>query len=85
MNFEFSAEGLAFRSEVRQFLREHLPPSMARRAYCGFTPPPKEDLQAWNRILYEKGWAAPHWPPGLSRRTWIGMRCVSAAERIFLR
>jgi len=74
MNFEFSAEDAAFRSEVRQFLRERLPRSMARRAYCGFTPPPKEDLQEWNRILYEKGWAAPHWPVQYGGTGWSPLR-----------
>lgn len=74
MNFELTPEDAAFRSEVREFLREHLPRSMARRGYCGFTPPPKEDLQEWNRVLYEKGWAAPHWPVQYGGTGWSPLR-----------
>ena len=62
MNLKFSAADPAFRVEVREFLRDRLPRDMAARAYAGFTPPPKQDLVDWNRILFEKGWAAPHWP-----------------------
>jgi alkylation response protein AidB-like acyl-CoA dehydrogenase len=74
MNFEFSAEDAAFRNEVRQFLREHLPARMAAREYHGFTPPRKEDLQQWNRILFEKGWAAPHWPVEYGGTGWSPLR-----------
>lgn len=74
MNFEFSVEDAAFRTEVRQFLRERLPRWMARRGYHAFTPPLKEDLQEWNRILYEKGWAAPHWPVEYGGTGWSPLR-----------
>lgn len=74
MNFEFSAEDAAFRNEVRQFLHEHLPARMAAREYHGFTPPRKEDLQQWNRILFEKGWAAPHWPVEYGGTGWSPLR-----------
>lgn len=74
MNFEFSAEDAAFRTEVRQFLREHLPRQIAAREYYGFTPPRKEDLQQWNRTLFEKGWAAPHWPVEYGGTGWSALR-----------
>ena len=62
MNLKFSAADHAFRAEVRRFLQDRLPRDMAARTFSGFTPPPKQDLADWNRILFEKGWAAPHWP-----------------------
>ena len=74
MNLEFSAEDAAFRNEVRAFLREHLPRRIAAREYHGFTPPRKEDLQQWNRILFEKGWAAPHWPVEYGGTGWSPLR-----------
>jgi alkylation response protein AidB-like acyl-CoA dehydrogenase len=74
MNLEFNADDTAFRDEVRQFLREHLPGSMAAREYQGFTPPLRDDLQQWNRILYEKGWAAPHWPVQYGGTGWSPLR-----------
>lgn len=52
----------AFRQEVRDFLREHLPPAMARRSRIGMHPPHQDDRTAWNRILNARGWAAPAWP-----------------------
>ena len=62
MNFDYSDEEQAFRAEVRAFLAAHLPAGMARRHALGFHPLPQADLQGWNRILADKGWAAPHWP-----------------------
>ncbi len=62
MNLEYTAADHAFRQEVRHFLHEQLPRDMAARTYAGFTPPAKQDLSDWNRIVYDKGWAAPHWP-----------------------
>lgn len=74
MNLEFNADDAAFRDEVRQFLREHLPASMVAREYQGFTPPLRDDLQQWNRVLYEKGWAAPHWPVQYGGTGWSPLR-----------
>jgi len=62
MDFHHAAADEAFRTEVRDFLRENLPADIAHRHALGFHPLPKADLQAWNRILADKGWAAPHWP-----------------------
>jgi alkylation response protein AidB-like acyl-CoA dehydrogenase len=61
MNFEPDPAIAAFRGEVRTFLREQLPPDMARRTLRGYHPP-KADMVAWTRILYARGWSAPHWP-----------------------
>ena len=62
MNFQYAAADQAFRTEVRDFLRDHLPADIAHRHALGFHPLPKGDLLEWNRILAAKGWAAPHWP-----------------------
>ena len=47
---------------------------MAARAHHGFTPPSKADLQRWNRILFDKGWAAPHWPVEYGGTGWSPLR-----------
>jgi alkylation response protein AidB-like acyl-CoA dehydrogenase len=62
MDFHHSEAEQAFRAEVRAFLEARLPPDIAHRDALGFHPLPRADLIAWNRILAEKGWAAPHWP-----------------------
>ncbi|WP_375288302.1 acyl-CoA dehydrogenase family protein [Sphingomonas sp.] len=63
MDLLTTAEALAFRDEVRTFLAERLTPELrraARRATSVFHPP--EVTRAWQRILHERGWAAPDWP-----------------------
>ena len=74
MNFQHSAAEEAFRTEVRAFLEAHLPAGMARRQALGFHPLPKDDLLAWNRILAQKGWAAPHWPVAYGGPGWTPMQ-----------
>jgi alkylation response protein AidB-like acyl-CoA dehydrogenase len=62
MNLEFSAEDIAFREEVRAFLRDQLPERLkegARRTPGVFVEP---DIGLeWQRILHAKGWVAPGW------------------------
>jgi alkylation response protein AidB-like acyl-CoA dehydrogenase len=59
MDLTFSDDELAFRDEFRSWLAENPPPpdpgdvgDDARNAWRG----------AWQRQLYEGGWAAPNWP-----------------------
>jgi len=63
MDMDFSPEDLAFREEVRDFLKHSLPDRLrdgARRTPGVFVEP---DIgMEWHRILHEKGWVAPHWP-----------------------
>ena len=56
-----SPEERAFRAEVREFIREHLPPALRERTRAQ-THPAKEDVVAWHKILLKKGWSAPSWP-----------------------
>jgi alkylation response protein AidB-like acyl-CoA dehydrogenase len=74
MDFHHSAAEEEFRTEVRAFLEAHLPAGIARRQALGFHPLPKDDLLAWNRILAEKGWAAPHWPVEYGGPGWTPMQ-----------
>ncbi|MGE0388463.1 MAG: acyl-CoA dehydrogenase family protein [Gammaproteobacteria bacterium] len=61
MDLQFTPEELAFRDEVRAFMRERLPEDIRQRM-LGRGQPPKEDVVRWQRILNERGWAAPNWP-----------------------
>ncbi len=63
MKLSFAPEDLAFRDEVRTFLREKLSPEMSRATHLTtsvFSEP--EIGRVWNRILNEQGWSAPAWP-----------------------
>ncbi|WAH60722.1 acyl-CoA dehydrogenase family protein [Pseudomonas silvicola] len=51
-----------FRDQVRGFLTSALNADVVRRSRTGMHPPNEDDRRWWNRVLYEKGWAAPHWP-----------------------
>jgi alkylation response protein AidB-like acyl-CoA dehydrogenase len=59
MDLTFSDQELAFRDELRRWLADN-PPEPAPE-----TPSDEEDFRrrrAWQRRLYDGGWAAPHWP-----------------------
>ena len=63
MNLDLEPADLAFRDEVRTFLKENLPPELAeagRRVTSVFADP--AFTLPWQRILHARGWAAAHWP-----------------------
>jgi len=61
MDLNYSPAEVAFREEVREWLRASLPDDLRDKvaAYAHLT---KEDLLRWHRILAKKGWIAPSWP-----------------------
>lgn len=63
MDLQWSATDLSFRDEVRSFLAEKLTPDL-RRAGRLMTSvyADHEASMEWQRILHERGWAAPAWP-----------------------
>jgi len=61
MDLRFTPEENAFRTEVRAFMREKLPPAIRAKVVEG-RHLAKDDLVSWQRILNAKGWAVPHWP-----------------------
>lgn len=69
MELSFTPEQLAFRDEVRAWIAQALPPDLRAKADIDAHFESAE-TQRWHKILYEKGWVAPHWPkehggPGL--------------------
>lgn len=70
MDLSFSPDDLRFRDEVRSWLGEAMPAGIRAKAEVDAHFEMEEVMQ-WHRILYGKGWVAPHWPtkfggPGLS-------------------
>lgn len=61
MDIELTPEQQHFRDQVRAFIKDRLPAEIRERMRKGFSPR-KQDVVTWQRILNEKGWAAPHWP-----------------------
>ena len=61
MDLNYSSEELAFRDDVRGWLRGNLPADI-RDKVVQYQHLSKEDFMRWHRILAEKGWSVPHWP-----------------------
>ena len=62
MDLNYSPDELAFRDEVRGWLRTNLPADLRQKmeSYQDLT---KDELLRWHKILAKKGWVAPDWPP----------------------
>ena len=56
MDLHFTPEELAFREEVRGFIRRELPEVTRRKMLAGKRPS-KDEIVAWQRILNRRGWA----------------------------
>ena len=69
MQVSFSDAELAFQDEIRRFFADEYPDEIraAMEAGDGLSP----ELQVrWQKILYEKGWAAPNWPEEYGGTGW---------------
>src|ERR1022692_3740696 len=78
MDLRFTPEEIAFRQEVRAFIRDNLPPDIHAKMKLG-NGPSKEDIVRWQRILNAKGWAGLSWP-----KEWGGPGWTAIQKMIFL-
>ena len=78
MDLRFSAEELAFRDELRAFIRDNLPTDIRDRLRLGYGAE-KEDTIRWQRILNQRNWAAYLWP-----REWGGPGWTPIQRMMFL-
>ena len=69
MDLNLSTDELAFRDEVRHWIRTHLPEDLRRKVVDGHDLG-REDLLSWHRILARKGWIAPAWPEDWGGTNW---------------
>jgi hypothetical protein len=72
MNVNYSEDELAFRDQVRGFLQENYPADLREKQNTGIAPG-KEDIVRWQKILYERGWAAVNWPVEYGGTGWSPM------------
>ena len=61
MDLNYTEEELAFRDEVREFLKKELPASLSSKVLGGKRLT-REDMQGWHDILNRRGWLADSWP-----------------------
>jgi alkylation response protein AidB-like acyl-CoA dehydrogenase len=73
MDLAFTPEEIAFRDEVRAFIRDNLPTDIRDRMRLGHSPR-KEDTVRWQRILNKKGWAAHSWPKEYGGPGWSAIQ-----------
>ncbi len=81
MDLSFTPEQEAFREEVRRWIAEALPPHLAAKAAVDahFT---MDEVMEWHRILYAKGWVAPHWPQEVGGPGWDAARRFIFTEEL---
>jgi pimeloyl-CoA dehydrogenase large subunit len=81
MDLGFSAEEIAFRAEVRDFVATHLPAAI-RDKLAGGHHPSQDDIVTWTRILAKKGWGAPHWPVEWGGTGWDAIKLSIFTDEI---
>jgi pimeloyl-CoA dehydrogenase large subunit len=69
VDLRFTPDEIAFRDEVRAFMRAALPAPI-RRKMVEARRLEKDDIVTWQRILNAKGWAVPHWPVAWGGTGW---------------
>jgi len=71
MDLVLTPEDIAFRDEVRAFLKENVTDDMRRAGAltAGFLDDPEVAID-FHKVLYEKGWVAPHWPKEYGGTGW---------------
>jgi len=73
MDLQFTTEELAFRDEVRAFLKDKLPEELAHKVKNGLRLT-KPDMERWHAILNERGWLANHWPEQYGGPGWSAVQ-----------
>ena len=69
MDLNFTAEELAFRSGVRQWVAENLPKDLSHKVHNALRLS-RDDMQRWAKILGAKGWLGWGWPKEFGGPGW---------------
>ncbi|WBL77898.1 pimeloyl-CoA dehydrogenase large subunit [Bradyrhizobium xenonodulans] len=81
MDIAFTKEERAFRDEVRQFLRDSVPPETRRKVIEG-RGLSRDEMVTWTRILHKKGWAVPDWPREYGGTGWTPAQLYIFGEEL---
>ncbi|UZG44404.1 acyl-CoA dehydrogenase family protein [Caldimonas thermodepolymerans] len=63
----------AFRSQVRNFLRDHLDDELVHLTRGGLHME-RAAMARWQATLHRQGWAAPHWPKAVGGTGWNALQ-----------
>ncbi len=69
MDLNFTPEELAFRAEVRDWVRANLPADISHKVHHALRLS-RDDMQRWARILGAKGWLGHGWPKQFGGPGW---------------
>jgi len=83
MDLEYKPEDLRFRDEIRQFLKDNVPPELSEKVRTR-RHLKREDMVRWHKILAKKGWVAPGWPAKYGGTGWNSMQRHIWAEEYAL-
>jgi alkylation response protein AidB-like acyl-CoA dehydrogenase len=73
MHLELSDEELAFRGQVREFMRAKLPPGIRDKVLQGHEVN-RDDMINWQRVLAAQGWGGVGWPKQFGGTGWTPMQ-----------
>ena len=73
MDLNFTADELAFRHEIRDWVAANLPASISHKVHNALHLT-REDMQGWARILGRKGWHGYSWPKQFGGPGWSAVQ-----------
>jgi alkylation response protein AidB-like acyl-CoA dehydrogenase len=73
MDLAFTPQEQAFRTEVRDWVRSHLPATLAHKVHNSYRLS-RADMQGWAKILGAKGWLGYGWPKEFGGPGWTAVQ-----------
>ncbi|MEZ5665699.1 MAG: acyl-CoA dehydrogenase family protein, partial [Burkholderiaceae bacterium] len=73
MDLAFTPEELAFREDIRAWVRENLPAEISHKVHNALRLT-REDMQRWAKILGKKGWLGYGWPKEFGGPGWTAVQ-----------
>jgi len=73
MDLNFTADELAFRHEIRDWVAANLPADISHKVHNALHLT-RDDMQAWARILGRKGWHGYSWPKQFGGPGWTAVQ-----------
>jgi hypothetical protein len=73
MDLTWTPQELAFREEVREFVRLRLPAELRAKTFA-HQRMKREEYILWHQLLAERGWGAPTWPKEFGGTGWSSLQ-----------
>jgi alkylation response protein AidB-like acyl-CoA dehydrogenase len=73
MDLAFTPEELAFRDEIRTWVKDNLPADISHKVHNAMRLT-RDDMQRWAKILGKKGWLGWGWPTQFGGPGWTAVQ-----------